>query len=286
MTTAEGSGAAFSSSVIAARNWSADTKGSIHDDATASKLGFRGGTVAGSIHMDQFVSLLVSVYGAAWLERGFLSLYFQNATTDRERVSTHASAPEPPGGSVAVWMTRDDGLEVMRGDAGLGDASASTLRTRDLRASSGDGLRIVSDAADRKLGPLAVHLDSTAQRERVEQGLISDPLPCYSDASEYGGLVASPSTLVELLWRAPTEALGQYVRKAVGLFGAIEVAHLRGPVLLDREYEVRAEVIAVGESPKTEFLWFDSVAHDAAGSPVASMRMLLRFMKASSKAYA
>jgi len=39
-----------------ARNWSADAgEGSIHDDATAAKLGFRGGTVAGSIHMDQYV---------------------------------------------------------------------------------------------------------------------------------------------------------------------------------------------------------------------------------------
>ena len=34
------------------RNSAAEVKGSIHDDATASKLGFRGGTVAGSIHMD------------------------------------------------------------------------------------------------------------------------------------------------------------------------------------------------------------------------------------------
>lgn len=28
--------------------------GSIHDDATATKLGFRGGTVAGSIHLELF----------------------------------------------------------------------------------------------------------------------------------------------------------------------------------------------------------------------------------------
>ena len=33
------------------RNLSADAAGSIHDDATAAGLGFRGGTVAGNIHM-------------------------------------------------------------------------------------------------------------------------------------------------------------------------------------------------------------------------------------------
>ena len=35
-------------------NLAADAAGSIHDDTTAQKLGFRGGTVAGSVHMQQF----------------------------------------------------------------------------------------------------------------------------------------------------------------------------------------------------------------------------------------
>jgi hypothetical protein len=43
----------------AARNRSADGgAGSIHDDETASKLGFRGGTVAGDVHMNQFPPVL------------------------------------------------------------------------------------------------------------------------------------------------------------------------------------------------------------------------------------
>jgi hypothetical protein len=58
------------------RNSAAEVKGSIHDDATATKLGFRGGTVAGSIHMDQFVPRLLELYGDAWLQTGGLSLYF------------------------------------------------------------------------------------------------------------------------------------------------------------------------------------------------------------------
>lgn len=33
-------------------NSSADEKGGIHDDETASNLGFAGGTIAGSIHME------------------------------------------------------------------------------------------------------------------------------------------------------------------------------------------------------------------------------------------
>src|SRR5512134_3595462 len=67
--------------------------GSIHDDATATRLGFRGGTVAGSIHMELFPPLLLRAFGARWFERGTLSLYFVNATTDREEVRAFAREP-------------------------------------------------------------------------------------------------------------------------------------------------------------------------------------------------
>jgi hypothetical protein len=76
-----------------ARNWSADAgRGSLHDDATAAKLGFRGGTVAGNIHMDQYAAALVDAFGPVWYERGALSLYFVNATTDREAVHVTGDA--------------------------------------------------------------------------------------------------------------------------------------------------------------------------------------------------
>src|SRR3954463_4288287 len=74
------------------RNMAAEVKGSIHDDATASKLGFRGGTVAGSIHMDQFVPGLLALYGDRWFEIGGMSLYFTKATTDAEAVQATVEA--------------------------------------------------------------------------------------------------------------------------------------------------------------------------------------------------
>ncbi len=77
--------------IWAARNWSADAgEGSIHDDATAEELGFRGGTVAGDVHMNQFPPVVLQVFGQAWFERGNLSLSLKNATVDRERVQVFA----------------------------------------------------------------------------------------------------------------------------------------------------------------------------------------------------
>ncbi len=91
--------------------------GSIHDDATATKLGFRGGTVAGSIHLELFPPILLKAFGQRWFERGTISMYFLNATTDREAV--RAFVKEPPvdakDAQVDIWVERDDGMRVAEG---------------------------------------------------------------------------------------------------------------------------------------------------------------------------
>ena len=43
--------------------------------------------------------------------------------------------------------------------------------------------------------------------------------------------------------------------------------------------------MALGQSPKTEYMWFETALNEAAGKRIAEMRMLLRFMKASSPKY-
>ena len=90
------------------RNLSAHAVGSIHDDATATALGFRGGTVAGSIHMDQFPPLLLAAFGNRWFETGSLSLYFRHATTGGEPMRVLLGCPPAVGGDVQVraWATR------------------------------------------------------------------------------------------------------------------------------------------------------------------------------------
>jgi hypothetical protein len=74
------------------RNAFQQAQGSIHNDAVASKLGFKGGTVPGSVHMDQFVPMLLQTYGERWFETGGLSLYFTQATVDREEVAAQVAA--------------------------------------------------------------------------------------------------------------------------------------------------------------------------------------------------
>ena len=110
------------------RNRAAHVTGSIHDDATASKLGFRGGTVAGSVHMDQFPPLLVEAFGPAWFETGSLSLYFKFATTDGEPVQAFVERPAAGAtdAQVRAWMTTPDGTLVAEGTASVGQPAEAT----------------------------------------------------------------------------------------------------------------------------------------------------------------
>ena len=63
-----------------------DGHASIHDDATAKRLGFKGGTIEGPTHFSQFAALGHAVWGAAWFSNGCLSAHYRNAAVEGEQV--------------------------------------------------------------------------------------------------------------------------------------------------------------------------------------------------------
>jgi len=82
------------------------------------------------------------------------------------------------------------------------------------------------------------------------------------------------------------ERISPAIGETLSMFGAFEIAYVNGPVFLDRPYTVEGKVVGVGDSPKTELLWWDATARDEKGVVIATMRHLLRFLKASSSLYA
>ena len=271
------------------RNPSAHVQGSIHDDSTATALGFRGGTVAGSIHMDQFPPLLLEAFGQGWFETGSLSLYFRYATTDGEPVQAFVERPSAAGldAQVRAWMTTPDGDLVCDGTASVGrPAAPSALRGRDLRPVDPGRLRMLKALRPGDLlGDLPVAVKAERQLSLIDHGVMTEPLPWYTGASPWGGPVASPSAVVDLLYSDLLADFRRSMGPRVGLFGAIEIRFAAGPVFLHRSYQVSGEVTALSETPKTEVLWFDSRARDEDGVLVAEMRMMLRQMKQSSPLY-
>jgi hypothetical protein len=271
------------------RNLAADIAGSIHDDATATALGFRGGTVAGSIHMDQFPPLLLEAFGERWFETGSLSLYFRHATTDGEPVQAFVRRPERgrPDAQVRAWAVTGEDALVAEGTASVGNpAVASALYSRDLRPVEPAELRILSAIKPGDvLGDYRLSVNDERQYSAIRQGAMTEPLDWYTAASPWGGPIASPSAVVELLYARLLAGAKEAMGAHVGLFGAIEVRFRRGPVFLDRSYRVTGEVAALSQTPKTEVLWFDSRALDEDSNVVAQMRMMLRQMKQSSPRY-
>jgi len=67
------------------------------------------------------------------------------------------------------------------------------------------------------------------------------------------------------------------------MFGAIDWQYLNGPVFADYPYEVDGRVVAIGDSPKTEMLWYECTLRDPSTSQdIARMLMLSRLLKATS----
>jgi hypothetical protein len=261
--------------------------GSIHDDATATKLGFRGGTVAGSIHLELFPPILLKAFGQRWFERGTISMYFLNATTDREVV--RAFVKEPPidakDAQVDVWVERDDGMRVAEGTASVGNPEEpSALLRRPLDRFDAGQLRILDGL---KVGDQFDACDASLTKDAMTERMkvITEPLEWYTKPSPWGGAIATPATMVQLLYSQSIATLRSKLGRAVGLFGAIELRNINGPVLVEHPYRVTGSIVALGQSPKTEYMWFETALEEKAGKRIAEMRMLLRFMKASSPKY-
>lgn len=253
-------------------NIALDAVGTIHDDATARALGLRGGTVAGSIHMEQCTPLLELHFGDRWYQRGCLSLYFRNATQNEEAVQVRL---RNSAGATEIELRMRDGSLVAEGTASLQDFGNSALRQRLARAGHAKDLRIfagirIGDTAERRevkitYSQLTAHLGSITERNH-----------------RYAANGMLPYNLAIDLMRSAEPELAPLPIGVVGLYGGIEVQATTGPLFADQIYTVSAHVVGLGETPQTEVLWQEAEAIDASGSTVCKMLMMSRVMKSSS----
>lgn len=262
------------------RNAFQKSAGSIHNDAVASKLGFKGGTVPGSVHMDQFVPMLLEVYGPRWFQRGDLSLYFTQATVDAEPVRAVVTT-----GAQRMRLTMYNEAEALicRGTASASAPDSLSEWSHMLleqRAAAPGALRILADyAVGDELQDIPLRIEPAELQASLER--ITEPLALYSERA-----VLPPSHVVRLAHIVRPKVL-EKVQKAVGLFGALEVRHYEGPLIAGVDYIGRTKILKLTESPKTESVWYDVVVAEASsGMDVGCVRFMIRFMKASSALWA
>ncbi|MGH6970786.1 MAG: hypothetical protein ACREEQ_04175, partial [Caulobacteraceae bacterium] len=232
-------------------------------------------------HMDQFVPLALKLYGEDWWKLGDMSCYFRQATVDREKVQAFARAGEP---HARLWMQNEAGALIAEGTAscaGQDEGTAVQNLMQSQTQAQPTTLRILRNV---KAGDEVGDIEASISREALERRLssITERLPAYEGESA----VLPPSMSVALFRGTVQEKLYKTDGPAVGLFGAIELQSIAGPVRAETPYKLRAKVLALSESPKTENVWYRAWAADPkTGQDLCSMLMYLRYMKGSSKHY-
>ena len=270
---------------------------SIHDDATAQKLGFKGATIEGPTHFSQFAPLGFALWGDRWLEHGCISAHYRSPVYAGEEVRAFLRRPADSAALAEIWMLRANGDEILRGSASVGpDFPPSAL-----------------DERLRTLPPLP---DPVILAD-VKVGMRSPRTPVRMDAEQHMGAlypfslaqnlkrITEPSALYtgsDNLWRRPIvpfemiSVLMQYSARensfktrgpAVGLFADQEIRLLQGPVLVGEPYDIEREVVALTGSRRTESVWVRSTLY-AHGTQrkMAAMLLNLATMKETYAPYA
>jgi hypothetical protein len=258
-----------------------DSHTSIHDDATAQKLGFQGGTIEGPTHFSQFAPLCERIWGKEWFETGCLSAHYRNPAFEGEEVQASIEMPRPGQNICAVGMTRKDGTEILHGTASVGRDVTETALSRRLKE-----LKPLTDPVilrDIKVGMKTIRQNVKMDLDqhmgdlypfslRDKLKVITEPSPWYSGSDNPWGRPIVPFEMLSVLfqYRARDDRLP--VRgPAVGLFADQEIRLLRGPLFVGESYTNEREVVALSGSRRTESMWVRTTVFDGDGAPVATM---------------
>lgn len=279
--------------MLAAQQYDEHT--SIHDNETAKKFGFKGGTIEGPTHFSQFVPLCVALWGPRWLEQGSLSAHYRNACFEGEKVRAHVAKPQGDATQTTIRMEREDGTEILRGTAAVGSGNPPSaleqriselgppekpVILRDIHVGMRTKRIAVRMDADQHMG--ALYPFSLAQKL---QG-ITEPSPWYSAEGAAGSPWKQPIIPVEMvsvLLNYSSDAAAFPVRRpVVGLFADQEIRMHAGPLFVGQPYEMDREVIALSGSRRTESLWIRTrVFRPGEDEVVATMLLNAAYMKAS-----
>ncbi len=251
-------------------NIAADAPGSIHNDAAARQLGFEGGWIAGSIHMEQFAPLLLSRFGNDWLRRGVLSVYFRSATLSGQSVRAILLPEDTKSGAAPLSMEDEAGRLVCEGAAFRTRPHAlSPLRQRLAG-------RVIEPPGS-LLGQVETGRMIRGVASLIPASRLARDLPgCTAPIGAYAGGVLPANLAVDAL-RAVEPHLAVLPPGATGLYGGIELEMIDGPIRADVPYTCNGEVLAVGRTPRSETLWYQSDLFEGS-RPVARLLMMTRVL--------
>jgi hypothetical protein len=267
---------------------------SIHDDATAQKLGFKGGTIEGPTHFSQIVPLGVKLWGERFLSEGNISAHYRTASFEGDKLRALVTAPPAGATQAELRMEREDGAEILKGTIGVGAADTTALTARlatlpppqllvilrDVKVGMTTPRQTVRMDADQNMG--ALYPFSLSQKlERITENS-----PWYAGSGNPFGRAIIPFEMVSVLLNHVGSNLPAR-GPAVGLFADQEIRMVKGPLFVGETYEIEREVVGLSESKRTESMWVRTNVFAPGGHDVlATMLLNSAIMKESYAPYA
>ncbi len=262
---------------------------SIHDDATAQKLGFQGGTIEGPTHFSQFEPLCEKIWGRTWFETGALSAHYRNPAFEGEELQAHVSRPQAGQNTFSIGLAKRDGTEVLRGTASVGGDGTETAlyqRLTELKPLTDPvilreikvGMKIGRQTAKMDFDDHMGDLYPFSLRDKLK--VITEPSPYYSQGANPWGRPIIPFEMLSVLFHYRAMEDRFPVREpVVGLFADQEIRLLRGPLFVGESYSTEREVVALTGSRRTESMWVRTTVFATDDKPVATMLLNLASFK-------
>lgn len=262
---------------------------SVHDDATADRLGLAGAPIEGPTHFSQFDPLAVHRWEQTWFERGCISSHFLNMVVEGEEVRARFT---PTGDAAArIDAVKGDGTPVLTGTATVGSDAPTALDERRQRGLGDPGRLYIVDRLEIGMtsAPDVVSMDFDEHNGALypftltqKLDRITESTPWYhdGDASPWGRPIVPTEMLSVLTHKSP----GHFPVRgpAVGLFIDLEVRYVEGPVFVGQRYRVDHTIVGIGQSKRVESYWTESTVTDIdTGAHAATVLLHQGVFKAS-----
>ena len=260
---------------------------SVHDEATADKLGLAGAPIEGPTHFSQFDPLAVELWGSAWFDRGCISSHFETMVIEGEEVQ--ATVTRTGDASARGTAVKRTGEPVLTASLTLGDGPTELDERLARMAAKDPGELFIVDRLE--VGwvspPSTTSMSYTGSNGNLypfsladKVRMMTEPSPWYvpGEDSPWGRAVV-PTEMLSVL--AHKGGVHLPVRgPAVGLFIDLEVKR-HAPVFVDQEYTLTHEVVGVGQSRRVESYWTRTRLTGDDGSLVATVLLHQGVFKAS-----
>ena len=275
-----------------------DGHASIHDGDAAAALGLAGAPIEGPTHFSQFEPLGALIWGDRWFSQGCISAHFQTMVTEGETVQARMTVEGVGASTGRISAAKPNGTPVLMGTLSVGPDHGDTelsIRAHKAAAQPPESLHIIDQltVGQRGAAEQMIRMGFDDHMGSLYPFTLREKLATITESIGYhqpgavtpwGGPIV-PFEMLSVMSGASSQGSGFKVRQpSLGLFIDLEVRMLAGPVLVDHEYRLEREIVALGASRRTESYWTRTTFFSGAAA-VAEVLLHQGVFKASYEGY-